>query len=218
MSPESQDIQSLVNQHFPQFSEPLLKESIAREGRIRSFPIGQIIMDYGSYIREVPLVIDGSIKVMREGQEGNELLLYFLNAGETCSVSFTCCLIDKRSSIRTIAEDDTTIISIPVKYVDQWMDQFKSWRNFVMLSYDTRILELVQTLDSVAFHKLDQRLLGYLQKKAHANHSQTILTTHQEIAYDLNVSREAVSRLLKQLEKTGKVHLERNKIQLGPLD
>lgn len=214
MTLETSNIQPLVKQHFPQFSEPLLQEAIAEHGKLLSFPSGQIIMDYDSFIKEVPLVIKGSIKVMREGQEGNELLLYFLNAGETCSVSFTCCMMDKRSSIRTIAEDDTTLISLPIKYVDLWMNQFKSWRNFVMLSYDARIMELVQTLDSVAFHKLDQRLLSYLQKKAQANQSHTIHVTHQEIAYDLNASREAISRLLKQLEKAGHLSLERNKVEL----
>ncbi|MEM7299121.1 MAG: Crp/Fnr family transcriptional regulator, partial [Bacteroidota bacterium] len=161
-----------------------------------------------------PLVIKGSIKVMREGEDGAELLLYFLHTGDTCSVSFTCCMMDKQSSIKTIAEDDTTIIAIPIKQIDKWMNQYTSWRNFVMMSYDNRIMELVKTVDSIAFNKLDQRLFSYLQKKAKAHQSSVIHVTHQEISYDLNASREAISRLLKQLEKMGKVRLGRNMIEL----
>ena len=211
---DSAEILQLVNHHFPQFSEPALKAEIAKYGQVSHYQSGDIIMDYGSYVKQVPLVIKGSIKVMREGDDSSELLLYFLNAGDTCSVSFTCCMMEKRSSIRTIAEDDTSIIGIPIKYIDQWMNTYRSWRNFVMMSYDNRIMELVKTLDSIAFDKLDQRLLAYLNKKAMAHQASIIEATHQEIAYDLNVSREAVSRLLKQLEKTGKVRLGRNLIEV----
>lgn len=214
MSLAQSEILSLITQHFPQFSEPELQSEIAEHGQMHDFQSGQTIMNYGSYVKSVPLVIKGSIKVMREGDEGAELLLYFLNAGDTCSVSFTCCMMDKQSSIRTIAEDDTTLIAIPIKQVDLWMNKYKSWRNFVMMSYDSRILELVNTIDNIAFKKLDQRLLAYLQKKSKANQSLSIQATHQEIAYDLNVSREAVSRLLKQLETLGKIRLGRNLVEL----
>ena len=214
MTAEYQEIHRLISHNFPQFSEPALMEEIAQHGQLMSFQAGQMIMDYGSYVKEVPLVITGSIKVMREGDDGNELLLYFLNSGDTCSVSFTCCMMDKQSSIRTVAEDDTTIIAIPIKYIDQWMNKYVSWRNFVMLSYDSRIIELVKTIESIAFEKLDQRLYTYLERKAEAHQSMVIQTTHQEIAYDLNASREAISRLLKQLEKMGKLKLGRNLIEL----
>ena len=214
MTTQTSDILPLVTRHFPQFSEPALAKEIAEHGRLISFEAGDVIMDYGSYVKEVPLVIAGSIKVMREGDDGAELLLYFLNAGDTCSVTFTCCMMEKQSSIRTVAEDDATIIAIPIKHIDRWMNTYTSWRNFVMLSYDNRILELVKTVDSIAFKKLDERLYTYLQKKAEAHKSHTVHATHQEIAYDLNASREAVSRLLKQLEKMGKVSLGRNLIEL----
>ena len=214
MQEGSDEILGWVQNHFPQFSEPALQQDIARYGTIREFHRGQVIMDYGSYVKEVPLVVKGSIKVMREGEDGEEILLYFLNDGETCSMSFSCCMMQKESSIRTLAEEDVLLISIPIKYVDLWMNQYVSWRNFVMLSYDARILELVKTLDSIAFKKLDQRLLRYLKHKAEANHSTTIQATHQEIAYDLNASREAISRLLKQLEAQGSLTLGRNKIEL----
>ena len=204
----------VIRKNFPALSDPNLLAQISEAGRLLSFAAGEVIMNYGSYIKMVPLVIEGSIKVMREGDDGEELLLYYLNAGEVCSMSFACCMSEKKSGIKTIAEDHTTLIGIPIQYVDQWMHEFPAWRNFVMLSYDNRIKEMVKTIDSIAFNKMDQRLLDYLRKKAKANNSQVISVTHQEIAYDMNASRETVSRLLKQLEASGSLVLGRNKIEL----
>ena len=129
-------------------------------------------------------------------------------------MSFSCCMMNKKSDIRTIAEEDSLIIGLPIQQVDEWMSRYKSWQQFVMQSYDMRMRELVQAIDEIAFKRMDERLISYLEKKAEASHSQLIQTTHQQIAYDLNASREAVSRLLKQMEKEGTVKLGRNKIEM----
>jgi CRP/FNR family transcriptional regulator len=123
-------------------------------------------------------------------------------------------MMNKKSDIRTVSEDDTTLIGIPIQYVDEWMSRFKSWQQFVMQSYDLRMRELVQTIDEIAFKRMDERLMNYLEKKSEAAQSKVINSTHQQIAFDLNASREAVSRLLKQMEKEGSVQLGRNKITL----
>jgi len=209
-----QNMLNIVRKHFPQIAEVKLQEEIASVGKLYSYHSGDIIMDYGSYVRLVPMVIEGSIKVSRESEEGHEIFLYYLNPGESCAMSFTCCMMNKKSDIRTIAEEDTELIGIPVKYMDDWMSKYSSWKNFVMRSYDTRMKELMQTIDSIAFKKMDERLLKYLQDKSETIRSKIIKTTHQEIAFDLNASREAVSRLLKQLEKQEEVRLGRNQIEL----
>lgn len=208
------EILELIRKNYPQIAERGLQEEIAHVGKLMTFKTGEVIMDFGSYVKLIPLVIRGSIKVVREDDEGNEIFLYYLEPGHACTMSFTCCMMNKRSEIRTVAEDDTTIIGIPIRYMDDWMTRYQSWKNFVMLSYDNRLYELVRTIDTIAFKKMDERLLHYLEKKSKANRSEVINTTHQEIAYDLNASREAVSRLLKQLEKEGLVKLGRNKIEL----
>ncbi len=208
------EILSMIRQHYAQIAERGLQEEIADVGIIMHFKAGDLIMDFGAYVKIMPLIIKGSIKVSREDEEGNELFLYYLKPGETCSMSFTCCLMDKKSEIRTVAEEDTTLIGIPTRYMDEWMSRYPSWKNFVMTSYDNRMLELVRTIDNIAFKKMDERLMDYLEQKAAANSSRTLSATHQEIAYDLNASREAVSRLLKQLEKDGIVKLGRNRIEL----
>ena len=211
---ETNSIKTFLHTYFPQISEPALIEEIQQHASIYEFKAGEIIMDFGSYVKMVPLVLEGSIKVMRQGNDGNELLLYFLNDGDTCSMSFTCCMTDKQSEIKTVAEEDTKLLGIPIKYVDEWMTRYKSWKNFVMLSYDNRLLEMVKTIDNMAFKNLDGRLWEYLKKKSLAIKNDVISTTHQEIAYDLNASREAISRLLKELEKIGHIQLGRNLIRI----
>lgn len=208
-------ILDLLPQHFPQLAEKGLQEEIAEVGQIMHFEAGEIIMDFDSYVKMVPLVIEGSIKVTREDEEeGREMILYFLNAGETCSMSFTCCMMNKRSQIRTEALEETALIGIPIKYVDQWMTKYQSWKNFVMTSYDNKMQELVKVLDSIVFTALDDRLLKYLNNRAEALGTNTLKMTHQEIATDLNSSREAISRILKKMETTGMVTLGRNEIQV----
>lgn len=208
-------ILDLVRKHFPNIAEKGLQEEIATVGKLTEFSAGTVIMDVGQYVKLVPLVIEGAIKVSREDEDGHELFLYYLQGGQTCSMSFTCCMMNKKSEIRTIAEENTKMIGIPIRYVDEWMTKYQSWKNFVMQTYDFRMMELVRTIDSIAFHHMDERLLAYLDKKAKATNSKVINATHQEIAYDLNASREAVSRLLKQLENDGRVKLGRNKIELN---
>lgn len=215
MTFETGDIASILHQNFPQIAERELQKEIAEVGRIMHFRAGEIIMDYDSYVKLVPLIIKGSIRVTKEDDlDGREILLYFLSAGDTCSMSFSCCMMNKRSVIRTEAVEDTSLIGIPIKYVDQWMSKYQSWKNFVMLSYDNRLIELVKVIDSIAFNNMDDRLREYLQARAESTSSQLIQATHQEIANDLNASREAISRLLKKLENIGVVKLGRNQVEL----
>jgi len=215
MIAESADFLKILQQKFPQIAERALQNEIAEVSKLFHFKSGEVIMNFGSYVKLVPLVVSGSIKVTREDdEEGRELLLYFLGEGETCAMSFTCCMMHKKSDIRTEAVEDTVIIGIPIHYVDAWMGKYQSWKNFVMTTYDDKMKEMVRTIDSIAFKGLDDRLVKYLDERAKLAGSPIISITHQEIAADLNVSREAVSRLLKKLENLGQVELGRNQIKI----
>ena len=207
-------ILDIIITQFPALYEKELQEAIATEGSLKEVPEGELIMDIGDYIKSMPLLVKGSIKVLREDEEANELLMYYLKSGETCAMSLTCCMQSKQSEIRAIAEEDCTLISIPVKFMDIWMKDFTSWRNFVMQTHQDRFEELLQTIDSIAFMNMDERLLKYLKEKTESAGSSTITKTHQDIAYELNSSREVISRLLKQLEKRGAVRLHRNKVEV----
>lgn len=206
--------ETLVRKAFPFFSDQQLLDEISQQAVLLSFNAGDTVMDYGEYVRLVPLVLKGSLKVMRENEEGQELFLYFLNAGESCSMSFTCCMASKKSSVRAIAEEDTVLLGIPARFVDEWIGKFPAWKQFVLRSYDQRMVELINAIDSIAFKRLDERLMDYLRQKADTRPNHEVQATHQEIALDLNASREAISRLLKQLENMGKVELGRNRIKV----
>lgn len=200
---------------FPQIAEATLQQNIFDNAQLYTFQEGEVIMDIGQYVKIVPLLLSGLIKVSREDEEGRELFLYYLHPGDSCTMSFTCCMMNKKSEIRTVAEEKTVLLGVPIRFMDEWMTQYQSWKNFVMQSYDNRMMELVKTIDSIAFKKMDERLLEYLEAKAKALGSKELQVTHQDIAFDLNASREAISRLLKKMEKEGMLVLGRNKINLN---
>ncbi|MCB0372466.1 MAG: Crp/Fnr family transcriptional regulator [Muricauda sp.] len=195
------------------FEQPLIDE-IMEVGKLMEVPSGETIMDIGQYIRNIPLLLSGAIKVLREDEEGDELLLYYLEQGETCSVTMACCMGHTKSEIRAITETDVRIIMVPVQKMEEWMGKYQGWRNYVFDSYHNRLNELLQTVDSIAFKNLDQRLVDYLKKKVEVTNDDKIRSTHQEIAYDLHTSRVVVSRLLKKLEKMKKVKLHRSYIHV----
>ncbi|NKI30902.1 helix-turn-helix domain-containing protein [Croceivirga thetidis] len=202
---------------FGQIFENELLNDIAQVGTFKEVPMGFKLIEIGDFIRFMPLLLDGVIKILREDSEGDELLLYYLEQGDTCSMTMACCLQDSQSEIRAIAETDAKLIMVPVRKMEEWTSKYRSWRNFVFESYHTRLNELLHTVDSIAFMNMDQRLVEYLKEKSRLNQSNTIKNTHQEIAYDLHSSRVVVSRLLKKLELMGKIVLHRNSIEIKNL-
>lgn len=195
------------------FEDELIKE-INEVGAFKHASGGEKLIEIGDYLRSMPLLISGAIKILREDGQGDELLLYFLEPGDTCAMTLTCCLGQKKSEIRAIAELDTTLIMIPVQKMEEWMGRFRSWRNFVLVSYHTRLMEMLDTIDSIAFLNMDERLVKYLRDKQNISKADTLVSTHQEIAYELHTSRVVVSRLLKKLESMGKIVLNRNSIKI----
>tara|TARA_R110002051_G_scaffold169498_2_gene240054 strand:- start:2905 stop:3540 length:636 start_codon:yes stop_codon:yes gene_type:complete len=210
-------IQELKDSYGHLFEDALINE-IVQVGTYKEVPAGFKMMEIGSYIKGMPLLISGAIKILREDKNGDELLLYYLEKGETCSMTMTCCMGQTKSVIRAIAETDAKLIMVPVQKMEEWTAKYKSWRNFVFESYHSRLNELLHTMDSIAFDKMDERLLNYLKEKARVNNNQTIHNTHQEIAYELHSSRVVISRLLKKLENIGKIKLHRNYIEIINLE
>lgn len=206
-------IQELKENYGHIFDDELLNE-IDSCAVLREVREGDKLMEIGDYIKSMPLLISGVIKVLREDDNGDELLLYFLEHGDTCAMTLNCCMTQTQSEIRAIAETDTILVMIPIQKMEEWMAKYPRWRNFVLESYNNRLNELLETLDSIAFLNMDQRLLKYLREKARVTNSSVINNTHQDIAYELHTSRVVVSRLLKKLENMGKIKLNRNQIQI----
>ena len=174
---------------------------------------GEDLVNVGDYIKSMPLVISGTIKVMREDEEGYELLLYFLDRSETCTMMMDCCMANKKSEIIAIAETDAELLLLPIQKMEEWLSKYKTWRNFVFKSYNDRMHEILKSLDNIAFKKMDDRLLHYLTEKQKFSENGMIENTHQQIADDLHTSRVVISRLLKKLENDGKIKLQRNSIR-----
>ncbi|QLG46151.1 Crp/Fnr family transcriptional regulator [Costertonia aggregata] len=195
------------------FEEELLHEIVAL-GMLKKVPQGETMINIGDFISGVPLLLDGAIKVMREDELGDELLLYFIESGDTCAMTFSCFMGTRKSDIRAVAESDTQVLMIPLQQMELWMAKYKTWRRFILDSYHSRLQELLETVDTLAFMRMDERLLKHLQDKAKVNHSDVIHTTHQEIAADLHTSRVVVSRLLKKMEKEHIISMNRNQIKL----
>lgn len=208
------EISSLLKETFPSIYEESARNEIEKEGIIMELKAGQMLMDIGGYIKYIPLVMKGMLKIMREDSDGNELLLYYIRPGETCAMSLTCCMGDAKSTVRAEVEEDVLILAIPIRFMDQWTNQFQSWKSFVMHTYQMRYEELLKTIDGIAFQKLDDRLERALKEKCTSLGTNSLVITHQELANELNSSREVISRLLKQMERKGKVKLGRHKIEV----
>ncbi|MEP0984901.1 Crp/Fnr family transcriptional regulator [Ekhidna sp.] len=194
--------------------EPKLIDEIVSIGRLKKAKAGHVLIGPDSTANEIPIVLSGLLKVMRQDSNGEEIFLYYLEGGETCAMSITCCIEGEKAAYKVIAEEDSTIWMIPMTYLDSWVTKYPSFRRFVFGSYQLRFEELLKTIDSIAFHKMDERVYKYLLDTKQATGSFEIHKTHEQIANELNTSRVVVSRLLKQLEKDGRIEQYRNKIEI----
>lgn len=200
-------------QLFPQFEEELIA-IIEKEAIEKSFKAGEVILRTGQYIKSTVLVLTGRIKIYRENEDGGEFLIYYLGSGEACAVSMICTLQSRTSEIMAQAEEDTDVLMLPVQLMDELMNKYKSWNQFVIQTYRSRFDELLNVVDHIAFRNMDERLEFYLVRFAGKTGKKNLDLSHQQIADDLNSSREVISRLLKKMEQQKRLKLHRNMIEL----
>lgn len=193
------------------FEEDLIQE-IAKVGTLKEIPEDFMMIDIGEKIKGVPLMVSGAIKISRENEIGEELLLYYLEEGDSCTLTFAWEMGETKSKIRAVSELPSKLIMVPIQRIQDWESKYPSWRSFLFRSYQIRMDELIDTLDSLAFDGLEKRLMDYMVEKKRVNGKNELLITHQNIALELHSSRVVISRLLKKLEQTGKIQLKRNKI------
>ncbi|MEL1248909.1 Crp/Fnr family transcriptional regulator [Flavobacterium helocola] len=207
-------MRDILDQAYSYIFEEALLDEIAKVAVYKEFKADDYLIEIGDYIKTMPLLLTGAIKILREDENGDELLLYFLERGDTCAMTLTCCMGQSKSRIRAIAETDGAMLMIPVEKMEEWLTKYKTWRNFVFDSYNVRLNEMLEAIDTLAFMNLDERLYKYLTDKAKVIGDTEIKNTHQEIAYEMHTSRVVISRLLKALELQGKIKLHRNKIEI----
>ena len=213
MSENTKRLAGFVKDQFSSFEEPLVQEIISC-GELVQFQPDALMMDIGQKVEIIPLIVDGTVKVFREDEDDHELFMYYLHAGEACAITMICSAREGYSKIKAIPEELTTVISVPISKLDEWMLKYKSWYYFVMDTYQDRFEELLKVVDGIAFHRMDDRLIEYLEKNAEASQRRVVHKTHQQIAQELNSSREVITRLLKKLEQRGMVRVNRNQIEL----
>ncbi len=199
------------------FFEKELQNEILSIGVKKNFEANEFLIREGQFISSFPLVLNGLIRISRTNDDGNELLLYYLKGNEVCAMSLTCCMTKVTSNINAVAEEPAEVIMLPVELLDSWISKYPTWKQFVMQTFQNRFRELLDTVDSIAFMKLDERLIKHFKDRNLNSGATTFTGTHQDLALQLNTSREVISRLLKKLENDGKIKLSRNFINFSKL-
>ncbi len=208
----------MINKKFREnysflFEEALLDE-IEEIAVFKEIPAGETFIRIGDELSAIPLVVSGAMKVFRIDKNEEEHILYFIETGDSCAMSLSCCVNGTKSNIRAVAETNTEIVLVPSEAMDTWLVKYKTWRSYILDSYNVRLNELLETIDSLVFMNMEERLMKYLTDKVKIQKDVHLDTTHQEIALELHTSRVVISRLLKKLEVSGDIKLSRNKIEL----
>ena len=188
---------------FPNLEDGLY-EAILEHAELKEIPAGTPLLKVGQNIRSTMMVVEGTVKLYQENEEGDEYFMYYISPGQACAVSMVCSFQAEQSQVLAKALTDVTLLTIPIKYMDEWLSKFKSWHYFVIKTYRTRFEELLKTVNEVAFKNMDERLEFYLKQQVE-KFGTTLKLTHQEIATDLNSSREVISRLMKKMEENGRL-------------
>jgi CRP/FNR family transcriptional regulator, anaerobic regulatory protein len=200
--------------NIQKISDPDFRKEIEASQSLKMFPAGSVILDINSYINYIPLVISGSIKVIRTEEDGREILLYYLTPGESCISSILSGLTQDTSKVKVVVEEDAEILMISLQQAKDWLKKYPEWTDFIFSLYQRRFEDLLEVVNSVAFQKVDARILHLLNQKSQLYKSKELAVTHQQLADELGITREAVSRVLKQIETEGRIKLSRNKITL----
>ncbi|MFC3560218.1 Crp/Fnr family transcriptional regulator [Pedobacter jamesrossensis] len=205
-------IAEYINRLFPQF-EPALKTILIENAMLRNFNAGDMLMQTGQNMRSTVLIVEGMVKLYREGEDGQEFFMYYLQPGDACALSMICATKQETSQVMAKSIEQTKVLMIPIALMDTLMRDFRTWYYFVIETYRMRFEELLFVIDNIAFKAMDERLAFYLKKQSADLNTKELQLTHSGIASDLNTSREVVSRLLKKMEQAGAIAMHRNYIE-----
>lgn len=206
-------MKDIIKKYFPSFNQQLI-EDIEKNASVQSFKAGETIIRSGQYIKNTVLVLSGRIKIYREDEDGGEFFMYYLQPGQACAISMICATKQETSSIMAKVVEDTEMIMIPLHLMEKWMANNRTWYEFVIETYRNRFEEVLLVIDNIAFKAMDERLEFYLKRHRDACGCNDVKLSHQEIASELNTSREVISRLLKKMEQRGLVNLHRSHIEI----
>ena len=200
--------------NFTDFFQSAFVKNLHETGETRIFKAGDVILNMDAYVHYIPLVLSGSVKVVRTEEDGREILLYYITPGESCIVSILAGFNEEKSKVKAVVEEDAEVLIVSTQKAKEWIRDSPEWMDFIFGLYQKRFEELLNVVNSVAFQKVDVRLLNLLNQKSELYQSKELQVTHQQLADELGITREATSRVLKQMEKDGQILLSRNKITL----
>lgn len=204
----------VISKVYSSVFEPALLKELGEKSITFSASAGQSLIKTGQHITVVPLMLNGTLKVSRENEDGQELVLYYVRPGEGCAMTFSCGMMSQPSQVKGTAEEDLAMLCVPVAVMEEWMQKYSSWKKFVMGTIVNEYMDIIKSLDDVTFKKTDERLVKYLKEKSKLTHSSLINLSHQQIADELGTNRVVISRLLKRLENENRLLLYRNQIKL----
>ena len=208
-------INEIIDTHFSKIFEIKLQQELCKYGILKQAEPDQIILEIRRDANFIPLIVSGVAKVMRRDGKGNGIFLHYLSNKQTSAIAISYALENKKNEIRIKAESAITYIAIPVKSVNLWFEKYNSWRLFFLKLNQLQTASLLNLVNDIAFENLEFRVLKYIENSSLIYNNNTINRKHFDIARDLKVSREAISRILKKLEKEEVVTLGRNKITLN---
>jgi len=212
MPAEKNLIEEKLKKSFSSIFETELINEIIEIGEFKTLKKGETLIDVDDEMTHIPLLVEGVVKIMREDEKGDDIALYYLEKGNTCAISFVNCINRNKSMFKGVVTRDAEGIFVPVNMISEWLQKYETWRHFIIDSYHFRLIEMVESIDRLAFLNLQERLYKHLLDKVKIANDNTLVITHQEIADDINTSRVVVSRLLKRIENEGQITIRRNKI------
>jgi CRP/FNR family transcriptional regulator len=192
-----------IKKFLPGFDNELLEE-IASHGQIKEVPEGVEILKEGQYVKVIPIVLEGLVKTFTRAEE-KELLLYYIGPAQSCIMSFSAGLSNAPSRIFALTEDPSLLLLLPSEKLAKWVKQYPQINELFFQQYNLRYTEMLDTINSLLFDKLDQRLYNYLVEKSKLKGEKILPLRHKQIAGELGTAREVITRVMKRLEQEGKV-------------
>lgn len=201
------------DKHILPFLKPQLREKIIERSEIREFPKGTEILREQQYVKVLPIVIKGLVKVFSSFND-RELLLYYIEPSQSCVMTFYAALKNNPSKVFATTEEDSKILLLPVKYLPEWLTEFPEFNDLFYEQYNLRYTELLDTIGHLLIDNMDKRVFDHLKKKSELMNDKTIRMSHNQIANELGTAREVVTRVLRKLKTEGKVVQNSNGIKV----
>ena len=195
------------------FTEPGFKEELLQHGQIASFNKGDVIVRDGQYVKFLPIVLKGAIRVFQQSED-REILLYYVRADETCTMSLAAAYFNNKSTSHGVVTEPTDVLVFPASMIEQWQLKYPSWNRYMMQMFRTRYDQLISSFQGVAFDNIDTRVMEYLKETAKKENGKSVNLSHQQLADELGTTRVVISRILKDYERSNKIKLFRGRIEL----